>query len=237
MKKAFTLIEMLVVVAILSLLLMMTVPVVSSVLKRGQATQCLANLRAMAQGVSVYTAEHQGAFPPALVQTASGSQAWDFFITGSGDSQQIEPGWIWREYGLNRILQCPSFKGADNWQGEAYTGYNYNSSFLGGMQIEVRGRLIRDIPSSNIMNVMSPASTALFGDGEYASGANKFMRSPYPGDLDADFASRDAGTQGFRHHNKTHVAFVDGHVESRAPLREGLSTGFLSEDNDLYDLD
>jgi prepilin-type processing-associated H-X9-DG protein len=191
----------------------------------------------MSQAVQIYLTDNDGRFPPALIQEGGESQGWDFFISGSGANQEIEPGWIWREYGVNRILQCPSFKGSDNWEAEAQTGYNYNASFLGGMKTEIRGQVVSDITSSSIQQVASPAFTALFGDGEYASGANKFMRSPNPGKLDADFAGRSAGTQGFRHMNKTHVVFVDGHVESRAPLQKGLTTGFLSEDNELYDLD
>ncbi|MDF3130523.1 prepilin-type N-terminal cleavage/methylation domain-containing protein [Kiritimatiellaeota bacterium B1221] len=237
MKRGFTLIEMLVVSAIISLLISLLVPVTSSVLERGKATQCKSNLRTMAQAVSIYATEHQGFFPPALVQSGSETQGWDFFSSGSGSDQELKPGWIWEDYGINHMLQCPGYSGSDNWQGEAYTGYNYNTSYLGGMKTVVRGRVIRDVPSSNIVQVKTPASTAMFGDGEYASGANKFMRAPYPGDLDADFSGRAAGTQGFRHNGQTNVVFVDGHVESREPLVKGQSTGFLSADNDLYDLD
>lgn len=239
-REAFTLIEMLVVMAILVLLLVMVTPAVSSVLERGRTTKCLANLRAMAQAVSIYTAEHQGRFPPALVQDGAVSRGWDFFISGSGSGQTVEPGWIWRDYGVNRILQCPSFRGSDNWQGEAHTGYNYNTSYLGGMKSRSWGGGLQGPDSSTVQQVGSPASTALFGDGEYASGANKFMRSPRPGKLDAGFPGRSAGTQGFRHQGKTHVVFVDGHVERRAPVEGALAapgTGFLSIDNDLYDLD
>ncbi len=236
-KSAFTLIEMLVVSAIISLLISLLVPVISSVIERGKATQCKSNLRTMAQAVSIYLVENKGFFPPALVQSGGETQGWDFFSTGSGSNQELEPGWIWEEYGVNHMLQCPSFKGSDNWQGEDYTGYNYNSSYLGGMKTEMRGRVLLDVPSSNILQVKTPASTAMFGDGEYASGANKFMRSPNPGELDAGFSGRSAGTQGFRHNGRTNVVFVDGHVESREPLIEGQTTGFLSADNELYDLE
>ena len=93
--------------------------------------------------------------------------------------------------------------------------------------------------------IRTPTQCALFGDGEYKSGANKFMRSPDPGDLDADGALAAAGTQGFRHGGKTNVGFVDGHVESLADMYTETASfgdpaencGFLSPDNSLYDLD
>jgi prepilin-type processing-associated H-X9-DG protein len=111
------------------------------------------------------------------------------------------------------------------------------------MRMERRGRVLQDVPSSTLMQVRRPSKTALFGDGEYAGGANKFMRSPLPGKLDESFSGRSGGAQGYRHSGHTHVAFVDGHVEVLEPVG-GVSgmpetaegTGFLSVDNELYDL-
>jgi prepilin-type processing-associated H-X9-DG protein len=93
--------------------------------------------------------------------------------------------------------------------------------------------------------VRHPAKTAVFGDGQYASGANKFMRAPWPNPGDADFWGRNGGTQGFRHQNRSNAAFADGHVVSlqncitndceNSPVAPG--TGFLSVSNALYDLE
>lgn len=244
MKRAFTLIELLVVMAILGLLTSLAVPMAGTALERARGTKCLSNLRAMAQGVGVYLNENQGRFPPALVQAGPTTKGWDFFITGDGENATVEPGWIWRDYGANEVLQCPSFEGDANWGGERYTGYNYNASYLGGMRIERRGRVIQDTPSATIHQVRRPSQTAMFGDGEYAGGANKFMRSPFPGTLDPSFTGREGGTQGYRHNGYTHVAFVDGRVDRLRPVETAAGapataegTGFLSADNELYDLE
>ena len=85
----------------------------------------------------------------------------------------------------------------------------------------------------------------MFGDGEFESGANKFMRSPYPGDLDDDASLALGGTQGFRHNGKSNVGFADGHGESLAVLYTDTAAsgepaegcGFLSSDNSMYDLE
>jgi len=244
LKRAFTLIEMLVVIAILAMLASLIVPAVNVALQKGQETKCLANLRSMGQAVQLYLVEHEGRFPPALVSSGEQSKGWDFFISGSAENQQVEPGWIWQDYGSNQVLQCPTFRGSDNWQGESFTGYNYNASYLGGMQTERRGRVIQSIPSSRIAQVRNPAQCALFGDGEYSGGANKFMRSPFPGPLDGSFSGREGGTQGFRHRGYSHVVFVDGHVSRiRNPgsvsgmPNSAEGTGFLSTDNSLYDFE
>lgn len=236
---AFTLIELLTVITILFLLSVITAPMINRTIERGRSVNCMANLRAMSQAVSVYLGENNGLFPPALVQEGDSTKAWDFNIDGNG---KISPGLIWEGYGANRLINCPSFDGADNWQGEPYTGYNYNASYLGGMHIYRRGRLIESTSSASISHIPNPSRTAMFGDGEYASGANKFMRAPFPGPLDASFSGRHAGTQGYRHLGRTHVVFVDGNVQSLKPItgpapfqgQIANGTGFLSEDNSMY---
>jgi len=90
--------------------------------------------------------------------------------------------------------------------------------------------------------VRKPAETALFGDGQYANGANKYMRSPLPAPLDPHSAVM-TGTQGFRHRGMTNIAFCDGHAESlKDRFTANISnvapeTGFISDDNSLYDLE
>jgi len=231
---------MLVVISCILLLSSLTAPAITKSLERANAVKCLSNLRSMGQAVQIFTLENQGRFPPALVSDGGGTvMGWDFFIFPNGE---VEPGWIWRDYGVNQILQCPSFRGAGNWRGDPHTGYNYNSSYLGGMKTVVRDRVMQDTPSASVFHLSNPARTAVFGDGEYAAGANKFMRSPLPGPLDGSFAGREGGTQGFRHQGGTHVVFADGHVARReypgtpAPYasRVGPGTGFLSLDNSLY---
>lgn len=87
--------------------------------------------------------------------------------------------------------------------------------------------------------------TAILGDGQFASGANKFMRAPFDSEGDDTFNGRWAGTQGYRHRKMTNVAFCDGHAESLrerftntddygGPANIAPGTGFLSPDNRMY---
>lgn len=62
-RNAFTLIEMLVVIAIIALLAALIVPVVNKAMARGKMTTALSNLRQLGIGASAYAAEHNGEFP------------------------------------------------------------------------------------------------------------------------------------------------------------------------------
>jgi prepilin-type processing-associated H-X9-DG protein len=182
---------------------------------------------------TLYELNHRG-FPPAYDRDFSSGETttWESHLWDLGT-----------EY---RVQQCPSFTGEAMWPDDRYTGYNYNASYVGGRTLR-RGStpLPGGAPSASMASVKDPARCALFGDGQYESGANKFMRSPYPGRLDQDASLALAGTQGFRHSGRTNVGFADGHAESlmerwtltAASGDPAEGCGFLSRDNSLYDLD
>ena len=240
---AFTLIELLVVVAILGILAALLLPAMSRSKASARRIHCVSNLRQMLAAANLYTDSQRGSFPIAyhfaMENGLPVSYAWDL-TTRMGGEVWVEPGLLWQGSAPTAIQQCPSFSRGANWLSDPHTGYNYNTSFIGHGQFE-------SIPQpARAGAVRQPAATALFGDGEYASGANKFMRAPWPNPGDRAFTGRHAGTQGFRHSRASNTGFVDGHAESRrerfTESQEGSDrvaegTGFLSPDNSLYDLE
>jgi prepilin-type N-terminal cleavage/methylation domain-containing protein/prepilin-type processing-associated H-X9-DG protein len=244
MKRAFTLIELLVVIGIIAMLIAILLPALSRANEASRSVKCLSNLRQMVVAAQIYLNDNQGLFPVAsytvVDPTFAISYSWDFTfiknrVTGE---KQVVPGLLWPKGNNQAIQQCPSFEGKNNSLGgdlERYTGYNYNKSYLG------HGEGSNPTTPAKASQVRSSATCAIFGDGEYSSGANKYMRSPLYS-LSDTFAARAAGTQGYRHHGKTNVAFVDGHAESRsecfsAGFVVAPRTGFLSKDNSLYDME
>jgi len=240
---AFTLIELLVVITLIAILAALLLPSLVQAKATAVRTQCLNNLRQMAVAAQVYVDSHDDFFPTAYYQTnengVSISYAWDL-TTISGSPGHVMPGLLWEGGGMREIQQCPSFKGGANWLIDPFTGYNYNTSFIGHGQLEA----IPEPAKSSAIH--DPAGTVVFGDGEYSGGANKFMRAPFPNPGDATFNGRWAGTQGFRHARQSNAAFVDGHVESMrnrftknkdGETKVATGTGFLSSDNSLYDFE
>ncbi len=107
--------------------------------------------------------------------------------------------------------------------------------------------------SIKAVTVNGASECAIFGDGEFELGANKYMRSPQAGKLDETFGDtyRYAGTQGYRHCEATNVAYCDGSARavrdiyaktaSKGRIEEHNKThkvkiGFISKDNSAYDL-
>lgn len=240
---AFTLIELLVVVAVIAILAGLLLPALSGSKTSARRVACLSHLRQMALAAQTYTEANRQSYPIAytngVVDGVAVVWAWDF-TTRLTQPPQVTAGLLWEGLPVGQIQQCPAWRGPANWLADPHTGYNYNTSYLGHGQLE-------SIPEpARASDVKQPAATALFGDGEYAGGANKFMRAPWPNPGDATFRGRWAGTQGFRHGGRSNVAFCDGHAEARrARFTENqdgaghvaAGTGFLSADNSLYDLD
>ena len=241
-RAGLTLVEMLVVASVLSTLIMIMLPALDSVKESARAVQCQSNLRQMAMASAVYLEDHNGSYPIAqfLDLSTSTKVTWEITTVVENGSPTYIPGELWDGQGTIEIQQCPSFDGPDNWSDAPYSGYNYNTSYIGHGQ----GEAIE--PPAKESHVRTPSQCALFGDGGWRSGANKFMRAPWPNPGDSTFSGRHAGTQAYRHNHTTNVAFCDGHVETISSLYTETNpsdqvdiapdTGFLSEDNSLYDL-
>lgn len=294
-KRAFTLVELLAVIAVIALLLGVSLPALQKAKEQARQVYCKNNLRQMVSAAHVYTANHDDYYPiahftrtvesvtetavsasgPAAVsvipteppptQTVTYDYCWDFTTIITADSRQIVPGLLWEGDTARQVQQCPSYKGHDNWSGAAYSGYNYNTSYIGHGQDEAvsadyTGEMkSADAPAGTLVlpakqhRIRNTAQCILFGDGHYAGGANKLMRSPVVWAGDTDWSLRTGGTQGFRHNSQTNIAWADGHVSAQTeyytdthpryqPQLDAhnevnkVKIGFIGPTNALYDL-
>lgn len=270
-KKAFTLVELLVVISVISLLMAVLLPALGSARQQGKFVFCLNNLRQMAIAANTYVSSNNDYYPLAYYNKVKDDimyyYSWDFISyrdwSTSPPKDFVEPGLLWQGGTIEKVHQCPAFKGEDNWFADPYTGYNYNTSYIGRDETVDLAVCPPTCPgikgSTKATQVKRPSETAVFGDGEMYSedvaGANKFMRAPFSNPRDASFSdsARAAGAQGYRHLGKTNVAFCDGHVKSWKDLftntdhtgkeqldkyneTHDVKIGFLSEDNSVYDL-
>jgi prepilin-type processing-associated H-X9-DG protein/prepilin-type N-terminal cleavage/methylation domain-containing protein len=254
LKKAFTLVELLVVISVVSLMMAILMPTLGRARQQGRSVVCLSNLRQMGVAAQSYVNDNDGYYPPAYVNDPDPyddiaiNACWDFTHTKNWSSlkESTEAGLLWQAEMIDKIQQCPAFKGSAN-SSDPYTGYNYNTSYIGhgeGETIETPAKMSQ---------VGRPSECALFGDGQWSGGANKFMRAPKKWAGDTDNSLKAAGTQGYRHNGRTNVVWCDGHASSQKEYYTETATserkkiekynetaknkiGFLSPDNSAYDL-
>ena len=254
----FSLVETLVVVSTTALLLGMLLPSLQTARQQAQKTLCLGNLRQLAIAAHNYGQTYDGHYPLAYYNRREGDvlrfYSWDFTTwkewSGSIATTHVEAGLLWTGQTAEKVQQCPSFKGVSNTQADPYTGYNYNTSYIGLIDT------LSPVDSARITDVSRPAETALFGDGQCAAGgSNKYMRAPFshPGDTLLPDSARYAGAQGYRHLRQTNLAFCDGHADPWSKVYtetdpagkealdahnagDSIQIGFLSPDNGIYDL-
>ncbi|MFO0875381.1 MAG: prepilin-type N-terminal cleavage/methylation domain-containing protein [Phycisphaerales bacterium] len=187
-RRAFTLVEVLVVMACVTLLLALALPAIAKVSEHGRSVRCAANLRQMMIAATAYTGTYAERYPPAILyfKKSSGIEvaAWDFVQSPGG---VVKPGalWLFTDDPEN-VQQCPEFHGASTFGNDPHTGYNYNTSFIGA-----EGTLPQPGPGGEVLDGWKTArlglqlraqlrctsETGAFGDGGWKSGANKFMRA------------------------------------------------------------
>ena len=243
--RSFSLLETIVVIAIVALLASILLPSLSSARAQAKRIACASNQRQIGLAIYAYTEDYHGRFPIAQYFDAAHSAfvAWDT-ITGAGAPGQTRPGLIWAYTTGNEVQQCPSYTGPSMTTGDPYTGYNYNTTYIGRGEHEGEYLGMRAAPA-NVGQVLFSARAALIGDVGWRLGAKNFMLAPQ--DAGVPEGTVHAGAQAYRHLGRTNVLFIDGHGESTSrrfrkpdaqPRNEAFlawpKNAFLSEDDTAY---
>ncbi len=250
--RAFTITELVVSVAIVAILLGMLMPSLSGVRASARSAECVSNLRQMSTAAQGYALQY-GYYPPAIRYDLKDGEvlqyAWDWVTTMS--NRLVSPGALWSfTDDPDRVQRCPSCRSATNFAADPFTGYNYNTTRVGGEGKFMNWGWQNFRAGTRMSACRRPATTAAFGDGAEVGGiANKFMRAPMNMSGEAvNLQTIYNGTQAFRHMKATNVAYLDLHVAaSWTPHRGAHATaalldlmrypenGFLSDDDRAYD--
>ncbi|MFO0828622.1 MAG: hypothetical protein U0572_10810 [Phycisphaerales bacterium] len=257
-RRGFTLVEVGVTIGVIVVLMSILVPGLRMVAESGRSATCMSNLRQMAMAATSYATVWKDCYPAAIVyKIAPGGMrtvAWDWEQRPDGT---VVPGPLWNFTDVpTEVMQCPSFVGASTFGNDPATGYNYNTTFIGAEgrlpELGANGQWIDGWANARLGVPAAahrrPSETALFGDGGWKGGANKFMRAP-SASVEGDLGTVYAGGQAFRHVGCANCAFLDGHVRPCAQCCEGMhatqqllddvlgypQNGFLSDDDSSYD--
>ena len=209
-RRAFTLIEILVVIAIIALLAGLLFPVFARAREEGRKTSCASNMKQLGIAFQQYTQDSRGKYPLAgqFGNWLPGSGTWVAGDTANpiadlttqepnGNKANIEAGALFPYVKSTAVYICPSNK-----DGEAKSlSYSMNCA-------------VAALSSSRIR---SPGDIVLLVDEEKANDAYFFAVSDGPANLAGSTAagnptnSSDALTK--KHNGGGNLLFADGHVK------------------------
>jgi len=206
-RAGFTLIEILIVLAIIGILAAMLFPVFARARDKARMTSCASNLRQIGVALQMYKEDHDGIYPGLLTPGNWDNCRWTDRVYPYVKSQQV--------------FHCPSFSNAQYVPGCAHPGLYTQLNNNGSYDI-VSPHIALDIPPSGSSSTetvgpmtvheaqyLYPSSTILLLDGQdYPYAAVNPGVAPIT-------SIEDLFRRGVanRHNDGNNVCFADGHVK------------------------
>jgi prepilin-type N-terminal cleavage/methylation domain-containing protein/prepilin-type processing-associated H-X9-DG protein len=214
--QGFTLIEMLVVVAIIGILTAILLPVFASVREKGRRTACLSNMKQIELAVTAYAQDNEGFFPP-------------LSTTGTDWA-----GSVFNYVQAKDVFRCPTIQVPPSldlpFMNTSLTNLSKGYAMNAGLSDAEIGSTVVFSGVAGA-RIQFPASTVALGEFAYrnapvAPGVNGF-NIVYVADLAAPEveSSLPVGETfigppgGLRHNGGSNYAFVDGHVHWYTPAQ------------------
>ena len=221
-KKAFTLVELLVVMAVIALLLSILIPALGAVRSQGKTAVCKSNLRQLMLANTGYAIENNGHFVLAAADIwTTNNQRWH------GTRADNDSPFDWHKSPLvsyisgGGVKECPqkvNFRKGDPWDydyEDGCGGYGYNMTYIGSRIWERNTDENCEKPTKNT-EIASSGQTVMFADCAMAQrkGGSIYF-------IEYSFAEPPLNGWGyawpsihFRHRNRANVGWVDGHISS-----------------------
>lgn len=224
---AFTLVELLVVMAIIGVLAALLLPALRIATRSAQRVRCVGNLRQLGIAAQLYWGD-QGGRTFRWKGEASNGGRWFWFgwlQTGREGERRLDrtQGALYSYLGGDGIEVCPAMDYTSRKlklkaTGAAY-GYGYN--------IELSAEPPE--PPVDTTGIRSPERTVLFAD---AAQVNVFQFPASPDNPLLEefyYLSQTEATVHFRHGRNANAVFCDGHVQLEMPLPGSLDTRLPGE--------
>lgn len=194
--KAFTLIELLASVAVVSILGALLLSAIGRGGSQARATACLANLRQVHGGFLAYAQENNGELPAINVRNAEGTRWMTWWLTLAPYLERVN------QYGYPLATQCPEVRklaGKTLSRADARDLPTYAmNEYLGDYQVGTTpppGRTVR------LQNVAAPSKVILAGDAGVGGTATIANLNPVT-----------VARQGDKHPLGSNLLWLDGHV-------------------------
>jgi prepilin-type N-terminal cleavage/methylation domain-containing protein/prepilin-type processing-associated H-X9-DG protein len=203
-RHGFTLVEILVVIAIIAVLAAIAFPGYKSMLENSRATQCTANLREIFNGIQGYVQDNNGIYPPSTTGKNGVNGYWFAAIgpyLGEGrrfDQSKVKTG-PWPQ---NIPFACPSCTN-HGWGGAGIdVGIN-------GYQVGATVNTNNVTTAMRIAKASALSTTLLVADAAGPGGGGAWQTGWRIGAGGGQFDGSNIAT---RHKGRANVLYFDGHV-------------------------
>ncbi len=222
----FTLIELLIVVAIIGILAALLLPALNKAREKARGIQCVSNLKQVGIGINLYSDSSEGYFP-VMMKSGSYYTTWSLFLgyryyDVNGNALSGFP--LAGDLG-EKLFHCPStIPGVGSRHLFTYGILKYGDS--GVMQNaasqqefistfgDVWRRLSADSKFYQFSRAKRPVASPLIADSGYSvAAADSLRKGAAAAKLDSD--ENGAGVKLW-HNNYGNLLYFDGHVESRS---------------------
>jgi prepilin-type N-terminal cleavage/methylation domain-containing protein/prepilin-type processing-associated H-X9-DG protein len=209
MKKTFTLLELLIVIAIIGLLMTLLLPSLSKARESAKLAVCMSNQRQLSRVLISGISENSGHF---IAAQSPGQIKWVDVVEGKIKGTGPVSGYDFRQANSSgkTVWYCPSYDVTDTFGVNSWVHYGYNNSGLvgGGGSSKKDDDGVRSFGATgglvlDIYNTDDPEDVALIGDSVHWAGDRGIWELSF-------------NSYTYRHQfgKSMNFTFVDGHLEN-----------------------
>jgi len=217
-KRGFTLIELMIVIAIIAILAAILFPVFNNARKKSLETSCISNLRQLTTAIKMYATDSDERFPYALYGDLQRSAWGDVIFQGYVNNDQIYdcPA---NDLHMDRLtgVNVSQSRFIRAYEGYAQVGYSYGLNAM-PRNLSLNPPITRGGPAGENQGQIEDASgTILIGDAGY----NTLNTSPYviycgtqdAGDYRLEYLYWEVDAMRHGTNGKFNAGFCDGHAK------------------------
>ena len=229
--RAFTLVELLVVISVIALLLALLMPALAGARWQARGLVCRSNLRQLVLASAGYATENDGFYVPAAedMWDGAGRRRWHGVRADLGEAFDPSKGPLAGYLAEGRVKECPArvaFTKSDDWSTSferGCGGYGYNMAYIGSRlwDAAISGPQAFQqayARTASVTEVADPARTLMFADTAMANDGitlieYSFAEPPFAvfgGQVMTDFLM--SPSIHFRHGAHANIGWADGHT-------------------------
>lgn len=225
-RRAFTLVELLVVCGVVALLLALLIPSLGAARGMALRTKCASNLRQLAHAFHHYASDNKGLAMPAAYTAQATPVYWWGAETGAGvdRARGFMARYLNADLREGGVFECPrqpwGSYSPQGTSGAITSTYGYNGYFLSPAHTPGWSAQIRQRPWQNLDRMRESSRVFAFADSAIVLGAtlkNSVLLDPPWLYSNGTWTQNFSPTTSFRHAGATVAAYADGHADARGP--------------------